>query len=147
MADLLALEKWCNALPDQIDAAASRLVEQVVIRMATNLIQHTPVDVTTAASNWIASLNAPNLFELPAIYPGERGSTAAASRAEAIAHVKRVVADKRPGEPVWLSNIVPYMVYLTNHGTSQQEPAGFFERGVLVGISYAKTATLGIRPQ
>lgn len=145
MPDLLALERWCNALPDRIEERASQLVCDVVIRMATNLIQHTPVDVTTAASNWIASLNSPIMFELPAIFPGEHGSTAGASRAEAIAHVTRVLADKEPGETVWLSNIVPYMVYLTNHGTSRQEPAGFFERGVLVGISFAKTATLGIK--
>jgi hypothetical protein len=145
VADLLALEKLCNDLPDQIELAASKLVADVIVRMAVNLIEHTPVDVTTAASNWIASLNAPNLFEMPAIHPGKGGSTAGASRSEAIAHVRRVVADKLPGEPVWLSNIVPYMVYLTNHGTSQQEPAGFFERGVLVGISYASTASLRIR--
>jgi len=147
VADLLALEKWCNDLPDRIEQAASDLAVEVVIRMATNLIQHTPVDVTTAASNWIASINAPNMFEMPAIHPGTHGSTAGASRAEAIAYVQRVVAMKDPGEPLWLSNIVPYMVFLTNHGTSQQEPAGFFERGVLVGISYAKSATLGIRPR
>ncbi len=145
MADLLALEKWCNDLPDRIELAASELVADVITRMATNLIEHTPVDVTTAASNWIASLNTPNLFEMPAIYPGQAGSTAGASRAEAISHVRRVVADKLPGEPVWLSNTVPHMVYLTNHGTSQQEPAGFFERGVLVGVAYAATASLGIK--
>lgn len=145
MADLLTLERWCNALPDRIDKAASELVVDVVIRMATNLIEHTPVDVTTAASNWIAALNAPIMFELPAIVPGKHGSTAGQSRSEAIAHVTRVLAEKQAGETVWLSNIVPYMVYLTNHGTSRQEPAGFFERGVLVGISFAKTASLGIK--
>jgi hypothetical protein len=145
MADLLALEKLCNDLPDRIEQAASDLVCEVIIQMATNLIEHTPVDITTAASNWIASLNTPNLFELPAIVPGTAGSTAGQSRSEAVEHVRRVVADKEPGEAVWLSNIVPYMVYLTNYGTSKQEPAGFFERGVLVGVSYAATATLGIK--
>lgn len=144
MADLLALERWCNALPDLIEQRASDLAGEVVIRMATSLIEHTPVDVTTAASNWIASIGTPNLFEMPAIYPGSGGSTAPASRAEAIAHVRRVVADKDPGRPLWLSNTVDYMVYLNNFGTSQQEPAGFFERGVLVGISYAAGTTLGI---
>jgi hypothetical protein len=146
MADLLALERWCNALPDRIEKSASKLVVDVVIRMATNLIEHTPVDVTTAASNWIAALNSPIDFPLPAIFPGKHGSTAGSSRAEAIAHVTRVLAEKEPGETVWLSNIVPYMADLTNHGTSKQEPAGFFERGVLVGISFAKTASLGIKP-
>lgn len=144
MADLLALEKWCIALPDRIDAATNDLVRGVVTAMATNLIDHTPVDITTAVSNWQASLNAPTLFELPAIVPGERGSTAPASRAEALAHVQRVLDDRDVGETTYLSNITPYLGEL-NRGTSTQEPAGFFERGVVVGRVYLQTATLGIK--
>ena len=144
MADLLALEKWCNALPDQIEVATNKLVTNVVIAMAENLIDHTPVDITTAVSNWQASLNAPVLFELPAIVPGTAGSTAPASRSEALAHIKRVLDDRETGEVTYLSNITPYLGEL-NRGTSKQEPAGFFERGVVVGRVYLQTATLGIK--
>jgi len=144
VADLLALEKWCNALPDQIEVATNKLVTNVVIAMAENLIDHTPVDITTAVSNWQASLNAPVLFELPAIVPGTAGSTAPASRSEALAHIKRVLDDRETGEVTYLSNITPYLGEL-NRGTSKQEPAGFFERGVVVGRVYLQTATLGIK--
>lgn len=143
MADLRALARWCSALPDRIDRGANEVAKAVVIRMAENLIDHTPVDVTTAVSNWQASINAPAMFGFDAIVPGRHGSTAPASRAEALAHVTRVVADKRPGEPIYLSNLTPYLVYL-NQGSSQQEPAGFFERGVVVGAAYLATAKLGI---
>lgn len=143
MADLLALEKWCNALPDRIEDATNELVKGVVIAMATNLIDHTPVDITTAVSNWQASLNTMVLFELPAIVPGVAGSTAPASRSEALAHVRRVLDDREPGEVTYLSNITPYLGEL-NRGTSKQEPAGFFERGVVVGRVHLATATLGI---
>lgn len=143
MADLLALERWCNVLPDRIEEATNDLVKRVVTAMASNLIDHTPVDITTAVSNWQASLNAPVMFELPAIVPGERGSTAPASRSEALAHVKRVLEDREVGEATYLSNITPYLGDL-NRGTSKQEPAGFFERGVVVGRVYLQTASLGI---
>ena len=143
MADLLALERWCNDLPDRIERSANELAMDVVIRMAGNLIDHTPVDVTTAVSNWQASINVPAMFDLPAIVPGSHGSTAPASRAEALAHVTRVVADKLPGEPIFLSNLAPHLVFL-NDGSSKQEPAGFFERGVVVGREHLANATLGI---
>jgi hypothetical protein len=143
VADLLALERWCNVLPDRIEEATNTLVKNVVTAMATNLIDHTPVDITTAVSNWQVSLNAPVLFELPAIVPGQAGSTAPASRAEALAHVKRALDDRELGEVTYLSNITPYLGEL-NRGTSKQEPAGFFERGVVVGRVHLATATLGI---
>jgi hypothetical protein len=143
MADLLALERLCNVLPDRIEIAANKLAQGVVKEMATNLIDHTPVDITTAVSNWQASLNAPAMFELPAIYPGSHGSTAPASRLEALGHVERAVADKHPGEPIFLSNITPYIETL-NTGTSKQEPAGFFERGVVVGRVYLQTAVIRV---
>lgn len=138
---LLELEKLCNALPDRIDKAASTLAKDVTVAMAKDLIEHTPVDITTAVSNWQASINAPASFELPAIYPGEQGSTAPASRAEALGHVKRTLADKDPGATIYLSNLTPYIIDL-NNGTSAQEPAGFFQRGILVGERYAQTVTL-----
>jgi hypothetical protein len=143
MADLLALERLCNALPDRIEAGANQLAKGVVICMASDLIEHTPVDVTTAVSNWQASLNAPVMFELPAIVPGHHGSTAGPSRAEALAHVTRVVEEKQPGEVIYLSNLVSHLVYL-NQGSSRQEPAGFFERAIVVGEAYVQSSPIRI---
>ena len=143
MADLLALERLCNVLPDRIERAASKLAVDFVKAVDRDLVEHTPVDVTTAVSNWQASLNAPAAFELPAIVPGERGSTAAQSSAEAIKHVDRALADKRPGERIFLSNLAPHIIDL-NNGTSRQEPAGFFQRGVLVGELFIRRAGLRI---
>jgi hypothetical protein len=133
----------CNALPDRIDLAINRLAQNVVIKMAENLIEHTPVDITTAVSNWQASLNTPPTFDLPAIYPGSQGSTAGPSRLEALGHVQRAVAEKQPGEVIFLSNLTPYIETL-NTGTSKQEPAGFFERGIVVGSSYIRVAVIKV---
>lgn len=141
--DLTALSKWCSALPDRIEKAANKLAVGFVEAVDRDLVNHTPVDVTTAVSNWQASLNAPPAFDLPAIVPGEHGSTAGQSRPEAVAHVIRVAAEKDPGETIYLSNLAPYIIDL-NNGTSKQEPAGFFQRGILVGELYVRRTGLRI---
>lgn len=143
MGDLLALANLCNVLPDRIDRAANQLAVDFVQAVDRDLVEHTPVDVTTAVSNWQASLNGAPTFELPAIVPGSHGSTAAQSSSEAVAHVSRVAAEKRPGERIFLSNLAPHIIDL-NNGTSKQEPAGFFQRGLLVGELYIRRAGLRI---
>ena len=144
MAELLELERLCNVLPGQIEQAANELAKGVVKAIDSDLVEHTPVDVTTAVSNWQPSVNGPANFELPAIYPGEGGSTAPESRREAIAHVDRALADKEPGVPFYLSNVTPYIGDL-NNGTSKQEPAGFVERAIRIGEKFAATAQLRIQ--
>lgn len=143
LPDLLALARWCDVLPDRIDEAVNTAARDITIAMATDLIWHTPVDITTAASNWQASLNSPAFLPLPAIFPGERGSTAEASRSEALAHVKRAIAPKRAGEPIFLSNLTDYILDL-NMGSSRQEPPGFLERGILVAERFAQAYQLRI---
>lgn len=143
MADLRDLARWCDGFPGRIERAANKLAIDTVQAMATDLVGHTPVDITTAVSNWQASLNSPALFDLPAIYPGERGSTAPASRAAAASHITRAIQGKRPGEKVYLSNLTPYIIDL-NNGSSKQEPAGFVERGILVGELFASRAAFKV---
>lgn len=144
MADLMALERWCNDLPVRIDQAANKLAVQVTTAIGDDAIEHTPVDTSEAESNWQANINAPASFPLPPIYPGERGSTAAQSAREAKAHIQRTLKDKRPGEPVYLSNVAEHIVDL-NNGTSKQEPAGFVERAERKGEREADARGLEIK--
>lgn len=145
MADLRDLERLCNGLPDRIEKAANRLAVDTTKAIGRDLVEHTPVDVTTAVSNWQVRLNSAASFELPAIVPGERGSTASQSRAEALAHQERFLAMKDPGEVIFLSNLTPYIIDL-NNGSSRQEPAGFVQRGILVGELFLGRATLRLYP-
>lgn len=142
MAGLLELEKWCNALPDRIEKAANELARGAADTMAKHLIADTPVDVTTAVSNWQVSLNAPPVFDLPAIYPGEHGSTAIQSKREALKHVQAVLKEKDPGNIIYLSNLTPYINDL-NAGTSPQARAGWIERSIRLGEIYG--AQTGLR--
>lgn len=141
MADLRDLERLCNGLPDRIEVAANKLAKGVTVVMDVDLVDHTPVDTSEALSNWQVSLNSAPTFDLPAIVPGERGSTAQQSRSEAKAHAERFLAMKDPGEKVYLSNLTPYVIDL-NGGSSKQEPAGFFERALLLGELFLAKAKL-----
>jgi hypothetical protein len=143
VADLLELSRLCNDLPDQIEAAACELVRGTVRAIDHYLVEVTPVDTTEAVSNWQPGINSPPSVALPAIVFGSRGSTAPQSRREAIAHVDRALAEKRPGEAFYLSNLAEHIVDL-NNGTSQQEPAGFVERGIRIGEIYAAQAELEV---
>lgn len=144
MAGLAELSKLCNGLPDRIVRAACDLKVRVTQTMADDLIEHTPVDTSEAESNWQASLGGPPAAALPAIVPGSRGSTAEESATEARAHVARALADTKPGEVVYLSNLAPYIEDL-NVGSSSQEPAGFFERGVRKGELFANATGLEVK--
>jgi hypothetical protein len=142
-AGLLELEKLCIALPGQIELAANEMVRDVVRVIDKDVVEHTPVDVTEAVSNWQANLNIAPSFPLPPIFPGKHGSTAQGSRSEAVAHVERTVRAKKPGEPVFLSNLADHIGFL-NDGTSKQEPAGFVERAVRKGELFASSADLKV---
>lgn len=130
-----------ESLPAKIEQGASNVVVSVVKAIDRDVVPHTPVDTTEALSNWQASLNGKPGFGLDAIYPGKAGSTAAASQGAAISHVDRTLKDKRPGEPVFLSNLAPHIVPL-NNGTSSQEPKGFVGRATLIGRLVARKAKL-----
>lgn len=141
---LLDLAKELDAMPTKIGRAANQVKIDTVKAIDRDLVPHTPVDVTTAVSNWQPGVGVAPSFELPAIVPGEAGSTAAQSREEAIAHVDRALADVQPGQPFFLSNLTDYIEGL-NNGTSAQEPAGFVERAVLIGHRFVRRAKLVLK--
>ena len=141
MADLLALERLCNVLPGRIERAANKVAVGATQAIADDVIDHTPVDTTEHASNWQVVVNGRPSFGLPAIVPGERGSTAPQSRREAKAHVKRALQDKEPGVFVDLANLAPAIEDL-NNGTSKQEPAGMVERAIRRGQQYCAATKL-----
>lgn len=143
MADLRDLARWSNALPDRIEKAASRIAADTATAMVTYLIAKTPVDTSEALSNWQAALNAPPAFGIPAIYEGERGSTAVQSSNAALRAAKRAIAEKRPGEQIYLSNLTPYIIDL-NRGSSKQAPPGWIEGAMIVGERFAARASFKV---
>ncbi len=117
---------------DELPKEASRLAVRISETIINDLAHVTPVDTSTAISNWQTELDAPAGSIVDAHYPGEKGSTYSASARETIDQAKATLKNKKPGQPIYMSNLLRYIKRL-NEGSSSQAPAGFVERAVLLG--------------
>lgn len=124
----ISLERRVNKL----DEEASNAAVQVALTILGDLVYVTPVDTSKALSNWQASLDEPPSDSIQPYYPGEQGSTQRASAQAALNAAKAILRGKKPGDTIYLSNLLPYIRRL-NDGYSAQAPAGFVERAVLLG--------------
>jgi hypothetical protein len=135
---LLSLAARLERIADDVPDAANELKKKAAEAMLVQLVNDTPVDESVALSNWQIGNNRPVGAEIPAYAPGKAGSTAATSRAAAIAEGRQRIALAKPGEPIYLSNLLPYIRRL-NSGWSKQAPAGFVEAAVMVGRNIIQT--------
>ena len=120
-----------------IDAAASQLAVETAQTIVGDLAFKTPVDTSQALQNWIVTLDSPSDAKIKPYYPGEGGSTQKASAAETINQARKVLASKKPGQKIYITNNLPYIRRL-NDGYSKQASAGFVERSVLIGRKMKK---------
>lgn len=97
-------------LPEQIERAV-RLIGTAVL---LGVVEKTPVDTGRARANWQVELNAVNAATTEDTDPG--GGQALAAGLSALAQF-------RPGDTVYISNHLVYIVPLEN-GHSQQAPQG-----------------------
>lgn len=127
------LEKKAKA----IDEAASQNAVDTALAIVGDLAYKTPVDTSQALSNWIVTLESPSGQQIEPHFPGLHGSTQRASAAETLNSAKLVLRNKKPGQAIFITNNLPYIRRL-NDGYSEQAPAGFVERAVLVGRKMRK---------
>lgn len=114
-----------------LDTLASDIAVEGTKAMLKELVEVTPVDTSTALSNWQVNLGNPAADELPAAVLGSRGSTRGASADKTIADGLDELQYKKPGQPIFLSNLTPYIGDL-NDGTSRQFAGGFIPRALIV---------------
>ena len=131
---LLDLATRLEKVVYNIDSVYSNLAVSVALTILGDLVYKTPVDTSQALSNWQVSLRTPTPLggEIPPYHPGLGGWTRGASAQEAIRAAKQVLSGKKPGDTIYLSNVLDYIVPL-NEGSSTQQAAGFVERAVLLG--------------
>lgn len=130
MGTLKGLAARMNAKADEIEDLASEAAVWFAKYLVADLIRITPVDTSRALSNWLVSLGSPSNIGTIDFVPGIAGSTEATNTANAIARAHRALDAKLPGQVIYLSNVVRYIVYL-NQGTSGQAPAMFVENAIL----------------
>lgn len=125
------LAKSMRKRAEGLDTLASDIAVEGAKAMLEELVEVTPVDTSTALSNWQVNLGNPAADEIPAHAAGRYGSTRGASAAKAIAEGLEELQYKKPGQPIFLSNLAPYIEDLDS-GSSRQFAGGFIPRALIV---------------
>ena len=124
------LQSLANSLEKKIEAiekAASQSAKDAAMAVITDLAFVTPVDTSQALSNWVVTLDSPANHSIPAHSYGFGGSTKGVSAGETISLAVAVIAQKKPGQPIYITNNVEYIDNL-DKGSSKQFSGGFARR-------------------
>lgn len=132
MANLLDLQKRMYAKADKVASVGNEAKKHVANAIVRYLVNITPVDTSQALSNWQAKDGSPVAFPIKAYVQGIGGSTQGASAQEAMEVAAQIIALAKPGQPIYLSNVLPYIKRL-DEGSSSQHPGGFVHASVIVG--------------
>lgn len=132
MGNLLDLQKRMYAKADEVSSVGNKAKQHVANAIVRYLVNITPVDTSQALSNWQARDGFPVAFPINAYVQGIRGSSQGASAQQAIEEAAQIIALSKPGEPIYLSNVLPYIKRL-DEGSSTQHPGGFVNASVIVG--------------
>jgi len=142
-------------LPSRIEAASSQVAKDVATAVAFDLFNVTPVDVGDAMSSWIVTVGQPAFENRKAFAPSPKGRmiggrwthtvdptiTFQNNIGPAMDVTKTTLSAKAPGEPIYINSNNEYIGVLDS-GTSEQQPAGFIDRALIVGKSVASSAKL-----
>lgn len=130
MATLRQLAARLYDLADTIDDYVHEARARYALAIVKELVRVTPVDTSEALSNWQVSTSAG--AAIAAHFPGEEGSTQAASAAQAILEAEAAIRANRSAAVLVIFNAARHIRFL-NEGSSRQAPAGFIEKAILAG--------------
>lgn len=132
MANLADLQKRMYKRADEVGQVANEAKKHAATAIVNYLIGITPVDTSQALSNWQAENSNPAAVPIKAYFEGSRGSTQGSSSQKAMEEAAQIIALAKPGQPIYLSNVLPYIKRL-DEGSSSQHPGGFVHASVIVG--------------
>lgn len=135
--NLIEFAARMDKLADSLPAIANDIVKAYVPELARELAVDTPVDTSTALSNWQVSIGSPQKDFIDAHDLGRFGSTKPSSVAETYQLAKVAASRGMPGQSYWLSNNTPYIIDL-NQGSSQQAPSMFIQQAIAHSIRLIK---------
>lgn len=155
MADLDDLANDMDALVKRLGVFSDQIVKDAAMTILIDLVQSTPADVGSAITNWQLTLDAPAERELAAYVPSLRGRTvkglwehridpaitAQANIPPTVDAAKGILVNREPGQFVFITNNLPYIRKL-NDGSSDQAPAGFVDRAIILGNQVIAKAQL-----
>ena len=128
---LLDFAKSLDRRAAAVGAAGNAAKRRKAVAVVRYLAYHTPVDTSKALSNWQVGIGGPVSTVRQAFFHGEHGSTLSASAENTINYAKAVLEEVKAGEPIYISNLLPYIRVL-NDGTHSKQPGGFVEAAMLI---------------
>jgi hypothetical protein len=137
VATLLDLAKRIEKIEKTSLERANRAKKAVAEEVLLNLIVDTPVDTGEHVANWLVGLGSAPGGPIPPYSEGEAGSTGETNRMRALNAGQRQIRTAKPGVPIYISNSAP-AIRMLNDGASDQAPAGFIERAIVVGRKAAQ---------
>jgi len=114
-----------------LDNLASDIAVAGTKAMLEEMVDVTPVDQSITISNWQVNLGNRPADVLPAHVLGRYGSTRGVSGDKTLAEGLDELQYKKPGQPIFLSNLTPWIGELDD-GSSKQFPGGFIPRALIV---------------
>lgn len=124
---LLDFAKRMDQMADNVPRAANMLAITVARAILKDLGYVTPIDTSTALSNWNVTIGAPSHSVRGAYYEGRKGSSKSASLQMVLALGDATLKTKQPGQTIWIVNNISYIGDLDN-GYSPQFAGGFTTR-------------------
>jgi hypothetical protein len=134
MAGLAELATKMRGKAARVKDYGNAAKQHVAATAVRHLVNITPVDTSQALSNWQVGLGFPAVFPVSAYFEGKGGSTKRQSAGAAYDEALAVINLSKPGQPIYLSNVLPYIQALDG-GSSTQHPGGFVRASTIVGIA------------
>lgn len=152
------LSKQLRQLAVSLPGQANELKKSVASTINFDLLQTTPVDTGLAVSNWQVNLDSPATEPRPAFVPSREGymkqsdgvknwthredteQTRQQNIAPALDLAKQVIDTAQVGQPIHITNVLPYIQAL-DEGHSDQA-ALFVDRAIILGTDLTSRATL-----
>lgn len=137
MRDLSDFAAKLKGISDALPENVNKLMKDVAMAVATEVVAGTPADTGRAKENWQTSLNTPASGVL---HPEpQRPESPAAGVARSLAETRDVLSEYKTGDTVYIQNNLPYIGAL-NRGHSKQAGEFFVERAALRGLKLIKGA-------
>lgn len=138
MARLIEFSRRMRRLADRFSRNVFERTNEAARAVTETVVFFTPVKTGAARSNWRASLDAPLTNTIAPHAPlvrGDREETA--NFRAAVQAANAVIAQRRRGQALFLSNNLEHIEEL-NNGSSRQSAAGFVERAIRAGNDIIK---------
>lgn len=128
VTNLDQLNKNFDKIAKRIGLSPVIVQKKLAFDIFAGIVADTPVDTGRAMNNWNISVGSPDRSTT------EKGGSGSSIQGAKEASAGATLLGLKPFSTVWISNSLPYIVFL-NEGSSKQAPSGFVERNIINELS------------